>query len=278
LVTWLSLSYLLVDRRDLYESIPQLGLSPVLRDVLVQSPPLLVWLILWSGGIVLALVGSRRTMPFIGWVARRPRLLRVAFVGNVVLLFGAMLTTVLAVHASSLTRDDNEPASVYMLYDDMEIVPRWVFNLGFYRMSLSAREKWGPNNVVVAPLDELHLRLALRHGRFIVLACHGIDGELISSRFRIAPPAFATPSDPDAHGLCFAYFDDYRSDPWTFLDAGQDLRFVYNSGCDCGVRAAEWDKALAPAEVRTFGRLSAVAEHIGWLWTDGPKRLQSIPH
>jgi hypothetical protein len=54
------------------------------------------------------------------------------------------------------------------------------------------------------------------------------------------------------------------------------LRYVYNSGCDCGVKSAEWEKALAPAEVQTFGRLSAVAEHIRWLWTDGPKRIKEV--
>jgi hypothetical protein len=51
---------------------------------------------------------------------------------------------------------------------------------------------------------------------------------------------------------------------------------VYNSACDGGEKAREWEQALAPAEVRTIGRLSAVAEHQLWLWTDAPRRIREM--
>jgi len=123
-------------------------------------------------------------------------------------------------------------------------------------------------------LDEHHLRLALRHGRVLILACHGVEGEIISSKFQIAPPAIATPSEPEAHGLCMSRIDGYSFGRWEFLEASPNLRFVYNSACDCGVKSAAWEQALAPANVQTFGRLSAVVEHIQWLWTDGPRRIR----
>jgi hypothetical protein len=104
-----------------------------------------------------------------------------------------LLIVAAAVHASSLTRDDDEPAPVYMLYDDMGFVPRWVWSLGFYRVSSEATARWGRGSVVVAPLDEHHLRLALHHGRFIFLACHGQEGDIVTAQLRIAPPPLPAP-------------------------------------------------------------------------------------
>jgi hypothetical protein len=275
---WTGLSYLLVYRRDLYERLPPLGGwdAPV-RDVLLFAPVFLGWLLAWSGGFLLALFGSRRTLPLIRRLARRPFLLRLAFAGNTSLLAAAALTTALALHASSLTRDDDEPAAVYLLYDGMGVVPRWVMNLGFYRVSLAAQARWGPGSVVVAPLDEHHLRLALRHGRFVFLACHGQGGEITTPGLRITPSPPAEAGATAARGLCLANDEgDDRCGRWRLLEAGQNLRFVYNSACDGGSKAGEWEQALTPAEVRTFGRLSAVIEHLLWLWSDGPRHAREM--
>jgi hypothetical protein len=274
----MGLSYLLVYRRDLYERLPPLGGwdAPV-RDALLFTPAILGWLLAWLGGLLLALFGSRRALPLIGRLARSPLLLRLAFAGNSSLLAAAALTTALALHASSLTRDDDEPAAAYLLYDDMGVVPRWVMNLGFYRVSLAAQARWGPGSVVVAPLDEHHLRLALRHGRFVFLACHGQAGDITTPRLRITPPPRAEAGATAARGLWMAKVDaDHCYGRWTFLEAGQDLRLVYNSACDSGSKAEEWEVALAPAEVRTFSRLSAVIEHLLWLWSDGPRRVREM--
>jgi hypothetical protein len=113
------LSYLLVFRRDLYERLPPLGGwdAPV-RDVLLLAPAFLGWLLAWLGGLLLALSGSRNTLPLTGRLACRPLLLRLAFVGNASLLAAAALTTGLALHASYLTRDAEEPAAAYLLDDD----------------------------------------------------------------------------------------------------------------------------------------------------------------
>jgi hypothetical protein len=274
----MGLSYLLVYRRDLYERLPPLGGwdGPV-RDVLLFAPAFLGWLVAWLGGLLLALFGSRRTLPLIKSIARRPLLLRSAIAGNTSLLAATALTTALALHTSSLTRDDDEPAAAYLLYDDMGVVPRWVMNLGFYRVSLAAQARWGPGSVVVAPLDEHHLRLALRHGRFVFLACHGQAGEITTQGLRITPSPLAEVGATAMRGLCVANDKgDDRYGQWRFLEAGQDLRFVYNSACDSGSKAGEWEQALAPAEVRTFGRLSAVVEHLLWLWSDGPNRVREM--
>src|SRR5438046_2076248 len=119
---------------------------------------------------------------------RKDRLAAAAFyLGLASLLAPAALPTALALHASSLTREDAEPAAAYLLYDNRGGVPRWAMNLGFYRVSLAAQARWGPGSVVVAPLDKHHLRLALRHGRFVFLACHGPAGEITTPGLRITP-------------------------------------------------------------------------------------------
>lgn len=276
---WLAISYLLVFRRDLYELLPSFGAwgHPV-RDVLLFAPVFLGWLFSWFGGLLLALYGSRLSLPLIGRLARRPFLLRLAFAGNVSLLTAAASIAMLALHASFLTRDDEEPAAAYLLYDDMEFVPRWVMNLGFYRISLAAQARWGPGSTIVGPLDEQHLRLALRHGRFVFLACHGEEGKIITPIIRIIPnPPTEKGGKAERGLLCRSNLDGGRGDRrWTLLPVGQDLRYVYNTACDGGVKAEQWEHALAPARVRTFDRLSAVVEHTLWLWSDGPNLIREM--
>src|SRR5262249_55631131 len=135
--------------------------SPPIRDTIPIAIGLLAWLVLWAVGLVLAGCGSMRDLPAIARLVRQPGMLRLARAANVLLLAGACLITSAAVYASSLTREDDEAAPVYLLYDDMGFVPRWEFNLGFIRIARAANKRWGPGSVVVAPLDEHHLRLAL---------------------------------------------------------------------------------------------------------------------
>jgi hypothetical protein len=149
-----------------------------------------------------------------------------------------------------------------------------VFNLGFYRVALAATARWGRGSVVVAPLDERRLRLALRHGRFVFLACHGRGGVVETRSLWVAPPP-AAPGGT-ARCLCLARREGEGCGPWVALAAGQDLQVVYNTACDGGSSAGAWQAALAPAEVKTFDRLSAVAEHVAWLWFVGPARVREI--
>jgi uncharacterized membrane protein len=280
-VGWGVLSYVIVYRRDLYERLPGIeGWSAPARDSLLVGIVLLAWFLAWLGGLVLALCGSVRPIPLIARLARRPRLLWLARVGNALAWLGILLTTAAALHASSLTREDDEPAAVYLLYDDMGVVPRWVFNLGCYRVSRAATARWGPGCVVVAPLDEHHLRLALRHGRMVILACHGVKGDIVTPRLRIVPCLFAGPGNEETPARLYMTSDETPNGVphWAVLEVRASLRFVYNSACDGGCKAALWERALAPAEVRTFDRLSTVAEHVVWLWFSAPEQVRAIPN
>jgi uncharacterized membrane protein len=274
---WLLLTYLVRYQRGIYESIPcPEGWFPPVRDGIPIAIGLLAWLVLWVVGLVMAGGGSMRDLPAIGRLAQRPRWLRLARAANVLLWAGALLIMSAAVYATSLTREDDEPAPVYLLYDDMGFVPRWVLNLGFMRIARAANDRWGPGSVVVAPLDEHHLRLALRHGRFVFLACHGNGGDIETRQLWISPPPLTAEGTPP-HCIWMAPSGEAESErTWTAIEAGPDLHFVYNSACDSGSKADEWEKALAPAEVKTFDRLSTVAEHILWLWGGGAEQVRGM--
>jgi hypothetical protein len=275
---WLLLTYAIFDHREIYERFPLFGLAAPVRDSVPAALAFLFWILLCCGGVFLALCGSTRALPWIARMTRRPLVYRLAWVGNAFLVVMVFVVAAATVHASSLTRQDDEPAQVYLLYDDMGLVPRWVFNLGFYRISLAASERWGPGSVVVAPLDEHHLELALQHGHFVFLACHGINGNIALPDFSIFPQTvFQDDGTPTNHAVLMTIHDSVEPEPpWVAPSAGKSLRLVYNSGCDCGGKAMLWEAALAPAEVKTFDRLSTVAEHIVWLWVDGPERVRGM--
>lgn len=140
-----------------------------------------------------------------------------------------------------------------MLYDDMDSYPRWVFALGFYRIARAAEAQWGPGQVDVQPFTLENLISARQDAQFLFLATHGSASGLNMGEDKITPDRVA--GMPEA----------------------TKLRFVYITGCDSGSQQEAWEAAFAPAEVITFDRLSAIVEHIWWLWVQGPQRLQALP-
>jgi hypothetical protein len=173
-----------------------------------------------------------------------------------------VLVVGLAIHASSLAREDAVPAPVYFLYDNQgfEFLGTWGPKLFCYRISRVAQDRWGPGNVVVAPLSRDNLANAIMHGRFVVLIGHG-DPEGISTVDKVG--------EGDA-----VYRVPPSSIPATMH--GRDLQLVYLSECYSGQKAAEWEQVFAPAEVVTFDRLSGPMEHLWWLGFDAPARLKKI--
>jgi hypothetical protein len=202
-------------------------------------------------GMGTALAGSRRCLPLVNRLARRPRLMRVALAGNSILVVSVALVIGLALHASTLARADVVPAPVYFLYDNAgyEALGTWGPKLFCYRISRVAQQRWGPGKVVVAPITVENLRTAIEYGRFVVLASHGSSGEI--------------------HTV-----DDWAVFPAAFARPGKDLQFVYISACGGGQQATEWQQVFAPAEVVTFDRLSGGLEHLWWLWFEAPDQLR----
>ena len=62
----------------------------------------------------------------------------------------------------------------------------------------------------------------------------------------------------------------------TSYNISASLQYVYLSGCDTGLKRAEWENALSPAYVKTFDRLSTTFEHIYWLVIKGPTVINSL--
>ncbi|MGH7139667.1 MAG: hypothetical protein ACREHD_28340 [Pirellulales bacterium] len=278
---FLSLAYLagvsamIVYARGIYERLPNVsGLAPPERDGIPVTAAVLVWLAAVAAAAVLAAFGQQRSWPIVGRLARRPRVLRLAWVANTVSLLLAALILVAALHASTFTRDDERPANVYVLYDDMGGIPRWVMNLGFYRLSTAATERWGPESVVVAHLDAPHLRSALENGQVVFLACHGADGEILARSLTVIPASAAAslPDQPQKGVLAITKRGRERLCDW--IEPGANLRFVYNAACDGGRKQDAWRASFAPVEVKTFDRLSLVVEHWHWVWFTAPRLIR----
>jgi hypothetical protein len=266
-------AWVIVAHREVIEALP-FGF-----DWYVTAGVLLILALLLLPGLLTALAGSSRCLPLLGRLAARQRMVRIAFVVNCALWVLAGLVTGLALHASSLCRAEG-PAPVCVLYDDMGALPRWLFNLGAYRIALAARERWGDGSVSVAPLDPPHLEQALRDGRMIVLLCHGRDGYIYKASkedlFITASPDWFVGPDGLRRWVCVR--DSKAAEGcWVGLPVGEHLQLVYITACDGGRLAGRWQKVFRPAEVITFDRLSAALEHVWWLWLVAPGRVRDLP-
>lgn len=241
-----ALSLLLVQHRFLYENYQAEGwLLFTFRKLY------LAWAVFPLFGAGLALAGRDAALPVITPLGGFTWSRRLGLGFLLALYLAAAGLGGVAVCAARLAPAQG-PAPVYMLYDNTAQFPRWLFALGFYPVSRAAVDRYGPGSAVVAELTEDHLAEALRHGRYVFLAAHGTENGLLVER-RWFPPGRVGP-----------------------LEKNPGLSFVYLASCDSGAQAAAWREAFAPAAVKTYDRLTAVAEHVFWLWRTGPATLRRI--
>lgn len=241
------LSVVMVLVRSLYE---QWHLEPYLLDIVWKL--FLAWAVVHLFCALHAAAGWEGKLPLVSWLGAKPAVgAIVRFAGWSVALIGSAVGLV-AVHATSLTRADDAPGKVYMVYENNGVVPAWVFSLGMYRMALASRDSFGPGQTVVLKISEAHLRRAFREGVVVVVGSHGQAQGLIAEK------RWFTPNDLKAG------------------DVGQQLRYVYLTGCDSGAQGLDWERVLRPAQVATHDRLTAVVEHVWWMWFTGPELLREI--
>lgn len=240
-------SLLLVYNRELYE-----GGRFEARFLNVFRKLCLAWGVVWVYAIGAAIAGSATPLPIVAWLGEFRRVRRFAIAG----LCGAYLLAVLLVplgwHANAMARASGA-APVYLLYDDVNRYPRTLFTLAFYRMSWTARARFGADAVVARKLTPESLAEALPDARFVFLASHGQAEGLLLEGGRLRPRDVAA------------------------MGPAKRLQYVYLAGCDSGAIAAEWEAVFAPAEVMTYARLSAVLEHLWWMWSAGPRVLRALP-
>lgn len=243
----LCLSYLLVFHREMYEGVH------LERYVLSGlNKVLLCWLVVWVFAVILALLGSMRTVLLVTWLSGFPRMVKAGRVVFVVACVLVLAAAPVAVHADSLVRDSGEPGVAYFVYEDLDTLPAWLFALGFYRVSLATRARFGPGKAVLLRLSEETILRAKAEGQFVVIGAHGRPRGILCDGGWIAPRDIAAG------------------------ESNPGLRFVYLSSCDSGAQRKAWEEAFAPAEVVTFDRLSAIVEHIWWLWFRAPGELARV--
>lgn len=242
--------YVMIYHRPLYEALPVTVLG-------------YVWLFLaigvisftWGANVCRALVGCCGRARLTGHIAASECLLLVGRIGGIVAGICVSVLIAVAIHANTLTTRGGNPAKAYMLYDNEGVFPRWLFNLGFYRMSLAATQKWGEGSVVVDRLSLSSLAEAMRNGKFLFVASHGQSGHVRIGRWALEPE------------VALMIYEG--------IVAEQELRLVYLAACEAGVKAGQWSQVFPSAQVKSFDRLSAVPEHIWWLWITGPREFRT---
>lgn len=249
LVVSLVCSYLLAFERVFYESFSVETCGNALSGI-----GAVVFMVALLAGLVQALCNSRRGIPLIRRLVRRRRLVALSRGGCLSVEAGLVFIVAMTIHAGTLTRDLGKPGRAYMLYIDEGVLPPWLFDLGFYRIALAATERWGMGSVVVTPLSYHSFEDAVAHGEFVFVCSHGRDGAIWYDQTKVI-------IQPDAH---------------VAERVGPGLRFIYLTACDGGRKEDQWREVFAPAEVKTFDRLSAVLEHIYWLWVRGPRVIEDL--
>ena len=245
--TMVILSCLLINYREFYVSAHlEVRVLGLLRKLF------LAWAVFWSFGLGMALLGGARLMPLVHRLARRDRAVHAAC-GCLGSLFLVLLALVpLAVHASALVPESRQSGSVYMVYEDNGVFPRWLFALAFYPMARTAEETYGPGSAVMLKISRETVAQALAEGRLVFVGSHGTSKGLMLRHEWILPKDLAE------------------------VPKNKNLKFVYLTGCDSGEKRDAWVAALAPADVVTYNRLSATLEHAWWLWFTGPAKVRAV--
>lgn len=243
----LVLSYVLVYHREFYEhtrlEVHTLGLVRKL---------FLAWSVFWVFGLAMALLGGARPMPLVYRVARRDGAVRIACAGLISLYVAILLLVPVALHASNLVPESRTTGSVYMVYEDNGIFPRWMFALAFYPMARAAEATYGEGSAVLLHISRETVAQALAGGRVVFIGSHGTKKGLMLHNDWLLPKDLAE------------------------LPKNKALKFVYLTGCDSGEKRDAWIAALTPADVVTYDRLSASLEHAWWLWFKGPDKVRAV--
>ena len=224
---------------------------------------LLFGIILWLIHVIGSLFGKNIKIFFVSKLNQVGRMLSFSYFIHISFLLMILFVVLISVHSSNMSRNSQKPAKVYMLYDDMGFVPKWVFTLGFYRIQLAAQGKWGVGNVSIEPISQESLKEALSNASFIFLAVHGSGsyGKEYDGYFRFYN---------ETRDKVYLYGpDQIRS-----IGIGNNLKFVYLSACYGGILEKEWSEVFNPAKIKSFNRISVYPEHIQWLWIKLPNILR----
>ena len=137
----------------------------------------------------------------------------------------------LSQYSLSITPQANSEAVVYMLYDDADFFPRWIFTLGFLPITRRASNDLGPNSMCVCKLTNDTFKQAFSKGKFIVIATHGAGS-----------------------GMIYANRQIYRAADASNASGGHYPHFVYITACGLG-KDDSWNRAFPRTEIVSVERL-----------------------
>jgi hypothetical protein len=191
-------------------------------------------------------------------------------VGGIIFQLTTIFAIFIPLRASYLAHPHDGPASVYMLYQNINyppfqytdfgtfIVPKWIFATGFYPISEIANTRWGNQSIAVIPLTRENMDEALRNGRLVFLASHGGP----------RPGTIQLSDNPD---------DFYSPEEIKQISGtSSNLQVLYIAACYGGAAEAKWKQYIGNSELISFNRISRVNEHIYWLWFKGPKVVSEL--
>ena len=236
------------------------------KGLFILAYPILLLLFgaatLWLLSFIGAVLGKKPALPWVGKIVKKRGLLTASYCINGLFVLFLCWMVWCGWHASRMAARPIRPAKVYMLYDDMGFVPRWVFPLGFYRIQRASAERWGANHVSIDPVTRESLDEALQNAELIFLSVHGDY------------------SWADNAG-CFHFFNAARDqiyivgpDEIEKTGTGTKLKYIYLAHCNSGARHDDWARAFDPAGIKSFDRFSLYPEHIFWLWIKLPRLIR----
>jgi hypothetical protein len=228
----------------------------------------LTWILTWLIGLVNALRGQTTNIPILSALTRRAGWMKLSLAWGFAFRAGMILLILIAAHGSLLAAKTGSSPQVYILYTTGGYIPtkelwaaytppRWTFSLFFYPMVAAASAKWGSGSVAIEPLTDVTFRDAIRNGKFVFVASHGGH-------------------EPGSFSYAFDPYQGFLPSHLQPGDAGPQLRYVYFAACYAGYLDADWKQVLAPAEVKTYSRISYVEEHFVWVWLNGLKIVSAM--
>lgn len=245
-------------------------ISPVLTIMHVASSFLIVYFcIYWVLSLIAAWRGKTIRILLLSHLVTRPIAQIIAAYWFVLIDISILAVIFMSVRSIELaSRPPSENAKVYVLYTiggyipveglfETYTPPRWVATLGFYRLVATGINKYGEDGVAVLPLTEENFDRAIGAGKFIFIASHG-GSEPGSFSLSVLPHIQYLPSDIQPSHV------------------GEDLQFVYFSGCYTGKLENEWKEVLRLDDAILFDRLSAVDEHMLWAWLISPSVIKNL--
>lgn len=215
---------------------------------------LLGWLIFWLFGFTWSLLRLNRALPLVSRIIVGRVSFAFMYFSNCAMLIFIVLIFCIWFWSYTLLRAPSAgpttQVKVYILYDDLDYLPRWIFEIGFFPIIRTSVSTYGKGSVVLSVINKKNLSEALKYATILLFATHGTEDGILSRDGVIKP-------------------SDIKN-----MERSNGLRYIYLSGCKGGVQKELWKEAFSPAEVIAYSRMTATFEHILWFWFKAPRLIR----